>query len=206
MRDDLRAFKLIKGVARIPETYKGKGSDGKSRHADAGIALVLAYYASQQPIECFAYTRVPLRARPAATATAGTLTPPSAAAGDATATPIPTVVLLGVTMEATSADTSPTPGAGSSSPAAQPTSTPTPAPFGGGGEEAGGGSPETPAAVAPLQGYPPEATLPPSDYPVPPADTPVLPTVGAATSTPIGGATPSLPGTCLLYTSDAADE
>jgi phage FluMu gp28-like protein len=50
VRDDLRAFKLVKGVARIPETYKGKGSDGKPRHADAGIALVLAYYASQQTI------------------------------------------------------------------------------------------------------------------------------------------------------------
>ncbi len=53
VRDDLRAFKLIKGVARIPETYKGKGSDGKPRHADAGIALVLAYYASQQTVVDF---------------------------------------------------------------------------------------------------------------------------------------------------------
>lgn len=53
IRDDLRAFKLIKGVARIPETYKGKGSDGKSRHADAGIAMVLAYYASQQAVLAF---------------------------------------------------------------------------------------------------------------------------------------------------------
>jgi phage FluMu gp28-like protein len=48
VRDDLRAIKLIKGVGRIPEGYKGKGADGKPRHADAAIALALAYYASQQ--------------------------------------------------------------------------------------------------------------------------------------------------------------
>ena len=29
VRDDLRAIKLIKGVGRIPEGYKGKGADGK---------------------------------------------------------------------------------------------------------------------------------------------------------------------------------
>ena len=62
VRDDLRAIKLIKGVGRIPDTYKGKGADGKPRHADAAIALVLAYYASQQPAEIFDYTPVPLRA------------------------------------------------------------------------------------------------------------------------------------------------
>lgn len=62
VRDDLRAIKLIKGVGRIPDTYKGKGADGKPRHADAAIALALAYYASQQPAEIFDYTPVPLRA------------------------------------------------------------------------------------------------------------------------------------------------
>ncbi|MCB1826668.1 MAG: hypothetical protein KDJ54_19620 [Candidatus Competibacteraceae bacterium] len=62
VRDDLRAIKLIKGVGRIPDTYKGKGADGKPRHADAAIALALAYYASLQPVEIFDYTPVPLRA------------------------------------------------------------------------------------------------------------------------------------------------
>ena len=62
VRDDLRAIKLVKGVGRIPEGYKGKGADGKPRHADAAIALALAYYASQQPAEVFDYTPVPLRA------------------------------------------------------------------------------------------------------------------------------------------------
>lgn len=53
VRDDLRAFRLIKGVARIPDGYKGKGSDGKPRHADSAVALVLAYYASQQTVVDF---------------------------------------------------------------------------------------------------------------------------------------------------------
>lgn len=62
LRDDLRALKLVKGVARIPEGYKGKGSDGKPRHADSAIALALAYYASQTSIEVFGYIPIPLRA------------------------------------------------------------------------------------------------------------------------------------------------
>jgi phage FluMu gp28-like protein len=61
VRDDLRALRLVRGVARIPENYQGKGSDGKPRHADAAIALALGYYASQQPTEVFAYYAVPRR-------------------------------------------------------------------------------------------------------------------------------------------------
>lgn len=53
VRDDLRALKMIRGVARIPENYAGKGADGKQRHADAAIALVLAYAASLAPILAF---------------------------------------------------------------------------------------------------------------------------------------------------------
>ncbi len=64
VRDDLRALKLIKGVARIPENYKGKGSDGKPRHADVAIALVLAYAASRQPVEIYEYQAVPRRIPP----------------------------------------------------------------------------------------------------------------------------------------------
>lgn len=61
VRDDLRAIKLVRGVARIPEGYEGKGADGKSRHADAAIALALAYYASQQSIDVYDYRPVPRR-------------------------------------------------------------------------------------------------------------------------------------------------
>ena len=61
VRDDLRALKLIKGVARIPENYKGKGADGKPRHADTAIALALAYAASQQPAEVYESYSIPRR-------------------------------------------------------------------------------------------------------------------------------------------------
>lgn len=54
---DIRAFRVVKGVARIPEqrtTEKG----GAKRHGDAGIALVLADFASRQDVEIFEYHRV----------------------------------------------------------------------------------------------------------------------------------------------------
>lgn len=54
---DVRAFRVVKGVARIPEkrtTEKG----GEKRHGDAGIALVLADFASRQEVEIFEYHRV----------------------------------------------------------------------------------------------------------------------------------------------------
>lgn len=49
VRNDLRALRLVRGVARIPEGYKGSGSDGQPRHADAAIAIALAHYASRKP-------------------------------------------------------------------------------------------------------------------------------------------------------------
>ena len=45
--NDLRAFELINGVPRIPAT-RTKGQDGRKRHGDAGIAFVLAHYASRE--------------------------------------------------------------------------------------------------------------------------------------------------------------
>jgi len=57
---DIRAFRLVKGVARIPEkrtTEKGEKTGGK-RHGDAGIAAVLADYASRQETEIFEYHRI----------------------------------------------------------------------------------------------------------------------------------------------------
>lgn len=45
--EDHRAFKLIKGVARLPET-KNIGQDRKKRHGDSGIAGALCWYATRQ--------------------------------------------------------------------------------------------------------------------------------------------------------------
>ncbi len=61
VREDLRAIRLVRGVARIPEGFEGKGADGKPRHADTAIALALAYYASQQPEAVYDYRPVPRR-------------------------------------------------------------------------------------------------------------------------------------------------
>lgn len=44
---DLRAFKVVRGVARVPERTTGK--DGGQRHGDAGIAIALMHYASRHP-------------------------------------------------------------------------------------------------------------------------------------------------------------
>lgn len=45
--NDLRAFELVRGVPRIPDT-RSKGQDGRKRHGDAAIAFVLAHYASRE--------------------------------------------------------------------------------------------------------------------------------------------------------------
>lgn len=42
--EDHRAFKYIRGVAKLPET-KTKGQDKKQRHGDSGIAGAMAWYA-----------------------------------------------------------------------------------------------------------------------------------------------------------------
>ena len=44
---DLRAFELVKGVPRIPDT-RTRGTDGGKRHGDTAIALLLAHYASRE--------------------------------------------------------------------------------------------------------------------------------------------------------------
>lgn len=52
--EDHRAFKVIKGIAKLPET-KTKGKDKKQRHGDSGIAGALAWFATNEaavgPIE-----------------------------------------------------------------------------------------------------------------------------------------------------------
>lgn len=45
--EDHRAFRVIKGIAKLPDT-KTKGADKKQRHGDSGIAGALAWFASRQ--------------------------------------------------------------------------------------------------------------------------------------------------------------
>jgi phage FluMu gp28-like protein len=72
--EDHRAFKMIRGVARLPET-KNTGSDRQKRHGDSGIAGVLAWFAANnEEVVEYAYHPVTKRdmadGRPIAT-TAG---------------------------------------------------------------------------------------------------------------------------------------
>jgi phage FluMu gp28-like protein len=45
--DDHRAVKLVKGVPKIPDNKINKGTRGESRHGDAAIACVNAYFAAR---------------------------------------------------------------------------------------------------------------------------------------------------------------
>ncbi|MFH2011692.1 MAG: terminase family protein [Pseudomonadota bacterium] len=45
--EDHRAFKVIRGVAKLPET-KMKGKDNKQRHGDSGVAGALAWFATNE--------------------------------------------------------------------------------------------------------------------------------------------------------------
>ncbi|MCD0281303.1 hypothetical protein JWH04_20565 [Xanthomonas melonis] len=58
---DLRAIKVIKGVARVPERSVGK--DGGQRHGDAGIAIGLMYYASRHPGAEIGWVAIPRSSR-----------------------------------------------------------------------------------------------------------------------------------------------
>lgn len=54
---DLRAFKVIKGIASLPAVRLAAGAGGM-RHGDAGIAIVLAYSATRMPFVPYSYTPV----------------------------------------------------------------------------------------------------------------------------------------------------
>lgn len=58
---DLRAIKVIKGVARVPE--RSVGRDGGQRHGDAGVAIALMYYASRHPGAEIDWTAIPRSSR-----------------------------------------------------------------------------------------------------------------------------------------------
>ncbi|GHE72242.1 hypothetical protein GCM10019059_34820 [Camelimonas fluminis] len=52
---DMRAFKVIRGIATLPD-LRVKTSTGGVRHGDAGVAIVLAYSACRQPFQQYEYT------------------------------------------------------------------------------------------------------------------------------------------------------
>jgi len=59
--EDHRAFKVVKGIAKLPET-KIKGQDKKQRHGDSGVAGAMAWFAVHQewgggPVEYQSVTR-----------------------------------------------------------------------------------------------------------------------------------------------------
>lgn len=45
--DDLRAIRLERGVAKVPERYRTRGRDGGQRHGDAAVACALAWSAAR---------------------------------------------------------------------------------------------------------------------------------------------------------------
>jgi phage FluMu gp28-like protein len=54
---DLRAFKIIKGIASLPALRTAAGAGG-TRHGDAGIAIALAYSATRLPFVPYSYQAV----------------------------------------------------------------------------------------------------------------------------------------------------
>ncbi|GBR09475.1 hypothetical protein [Gluconobacter frateurii] len=57
IHDDIRALKLVRGVARVPD-QRSEGGTGK-RHGDAAIALAMAYAASRADPEEYGYRAAP---------------------------------------------------------------------------------------------------------------------------------------------------
>lgn len=58
VQNDLAAFRLVKGVPRLPDV-RTKGANGIKRHGDSGIAMLLGYAASRlAPYQAFAYEAV----------------------------------------------------------------------------------------------------------------------------------------------------
>lgn len=62
---DLRLLELIKGVAKVPENVHTKGADGRSRHGDSAISLVMAIYAARRMASpggvCTGFQSIPRR-------------------------------------------------------------------------------------------------------------------------------------------------
>lgn len=45
---DLRAVKMEKGIAKVPDTANNRGTDGHDRHGDTAVALALGIYAAHE--------------------------------------------------------------------------------------------------------------------------------------------------------------
>lgn len=54
---DLRAFKVVRGIATLPNLRTAAAAGG-TRHGDAGIAIALAYSATRQPVSAYEYAAV----------------------------------------------------------------------------------------------------------------------------------------------------
>ncbi|WPZ33215.1 hypothetical protein T8K17_01840 [Thalassobaculum sp. OXR-137] len=64
VRDDLRQFRVVGGVGKIPSDIRNEGSDGGRRHGDAGQALLHFYVATLTGIVEFGYeAAIPMRRR-----------------------------------------------------------------------------------------------------------------------------------------------
>lgn len=58
VRDDLKAVKMVNGIAKVPTGQHNTGSDGKQRHGDAAIAYAMLKYASKRDVEHYDYQPV----------------------------------------------------------------------------------------------------------------------------------------------------
>jgi hypothetical protein len=61
--DNLRAIRMEKGIAKVPNAARTRDAKGGQRHGDAAIALALGHYASRQESISYEYHRVAPRER-----------------------------------------------------------------------------------------------------------------------------------------------
>lgn len=52
---DHQALQYVKGIIRVPEDFRFKGSDGMNRHGDSAVACALGYFASRQEFTEYDY-------------------------------------------------------------------------------------------------------------------------------------------------------
>lgn len=55
VRDDLRQFRIVGGVGKVPRDVRTEGTDGGRRHADSAIALLNFYAATLAELIAYAY-------------------------------------------------------------------------------------------------------------------------------------------------------
>ena len=53
--DDLRQFRMVRGVGKIPTSVRNEGGDGMKRHGDAGVALLNFHAATQMEYMEYGY-------------------------------------------------------------------------------------------------------------------------------------------------------